>query len=53
VVIGENPDLTEALLPHVRLAAAPRAGDAGDALAEAMASEARVSVVHGSGDGWC
>jgi len=45
VVIGENPDLTEALLPHVRLAAAPRAGDAGDALAEAMASEARVVVL--------
>ncbi len=45
VVIGENPDLTEALLPHVRLAAASRAGDAGDALAEAMASEARVVVL--------
>jgi len=45
VVIGENPDLTEALLPHVRLAATPRAGDAGDALAEAMASEARVVVL--------
>lgn len=44
-VIGENPDLTEALLPHVRLAAAPRAGDAGDALAEALASEARVVVL--------
>ena len=42
VVIGENPDLTEALLPHVRLAAAPRAGDA---LAEALASEARVVVL--------
>ncbi len=45
VVIGENPDLMEALLPHVRLAAAPKAGDAGDALAEAMASEARVVVL--------
>ena len=44
-VIGENPALTEALLPHVRLAAAPRAGDAGDALAEALASEARVVVL--------
>ncbi len=45
VVIGENPDLTEALLPHVRLAAARRAGDAGEALAEAMASQARVVVL--------
>lgn len=45
VVIGENPDLTEALLPHVRLAAAPKAGDAGEALAEALASEARVVVL--------
>jgi len=45
VVIGENPDLMEALLPHVRLAATPRAGDAGDALAEAMASQARVVVL--------
>ena len=45
VVIGENPDLTAALLPHVRLAAAPKAGDAGDALAEAMASEARVVIL--------
>ena len=45
VVIGENPDLTAALLPHVRLAAAPKAGDAGDALAEAMASQARVVIL--------
>lgn len=45
VMIGENPDLTEALMPHVRLAAASRAGDAGDALAEAMASEARVVIL--------
>ena len=45
VVIGENPDLTEALLPHVPLAAAPKAGDAGEALAEALASETRVVVL--------
>ncbi len=45
VVIGENPDLTQALLPHVVVAAASKAGDGGAAMAEAMSSEARVVIL--------
>lgn len=52
VVIGENLDLTEALLPHVMVALASKAGDAGAALAEAMSSEARVVVLDGEALGF-
>lgn len=45
VVIGENLDLTRALLPHVVVAAASKAGDGGAAMAEAMSSEARVLIL--------
>ena len=52
VVIGEHPDLTEALLPHVVVAAASKAGDTGAAMAEAMSSEARVVVLDGEALGF-
>ena len=52
VVIGENLDLTEALMPHVVVTVASGSGDTGTVLAEALSSEARVVVLDGEALGF-